>query len=161
MLHTQFGLHEMMVLGLALRKALGDTGVSQHRCVGPSVQCASYRTPILPYGTQPWASVGELGPRADCRVPTSTEDWSRASVIRNPEQVIWDSRVLTLEREKEEKRNRTGEGKTSRQEPDACQKLRRLEYKPSGEGRVTTAADVWSSCSRATHTKKPTKFSQA
>jgi hypothetical protein len=28
MLHAQFGLHEMMVLGLALRKALGDTGVS-------------------------------------------------------------------------------------------------------------------------------------
>jgi purine-cytosine permease-like protein len=27
-LHAFFGLHEMMVLGLALRKALGDTGVS-------------------------------------------------------------------------------------------------------------------------------------
>jgi hypothetical protein len=26
MLHAQFGLHEMMVLGLALRKTLGDTG---------------------------------------------------------------------------------------------------------------------------------------
>jgi hypothetical protein len=30
-LFAQFGLHEMMVLELALRKALGDTGVSQRR----------------------------------------------------------------------------------------------------------------------------------
>jgi hypothetical protein len=29
-LHAQFGLHEMMVLELALRKALGDTRVSQY-----------------------------------------------------------------------------------------------------------------------------------
>jgi hypothetical protein len=29
-LHAQFGLHEMMILELALRKALGDTGVSQN-----------------------------------------------------------------------------------------------------------------------------------
>jgi hypothetical protein len=28
-LHAQFGLHEMMVLGLALRRTLGDTEVSQ------------------------------------------------------------------------------------------------------------------------------------
>jgi hypothetical protein len=27
-LHAQFGLHEMMVLGLALRRTLGDTEVS-------------------------------------------------------------------------------------------------------------------------------------
>jgi hypothetical protein len=31
MLHAQFGLHEMMVLGLVLRKALGDTGVSHSK----------------------------------------------------------------------------------------------------------------------------------
>jgi hypothetical protein len=36
-LHAQFGLHEMMVLGLALRKALGDTRVSHfsYRTVQP------------------------------------------------------------------------------------------------------------------------------
>jgi hypothetical protein len=28
-LHAQFGLHEMMILELALRKALGDIGLSQ------------------------------------------------------------------------------------------------------------------------------------
>ena len=29
MLHAQFGSHEMLILGLALRETLGDTGVSQ------------------------------------------------------------------------------------------------------------------------------------
>jgi hypothetical protein len=28
MLHAQFGSHEMLILGLALRETLGDTGVS-------------------------------------------------------------------------------------------------------------------------------------
>jgi hypothetical protein len=32
-LHAQFGLHEMMVLGLALRRTLGDTRVS-HPALG-------------------------------------------------------------------------------------------------------------------------------
>jgi hypothetical protein len=29
MLHAHFGSHEMLILGLALRETLGDTGVSQ------------------------------------------------------------------------------------------------------------------------------------
>jgi hypothetical protein len=33
MLHAQFGSHEMLILGLALRETLGDTRVSQVACV--------------------------------------------------------------------------------------------------------------------------------
>jgi hypothetical protein len=39
--HAQFGSHKMMVLGLALRETLGDTGVSH--CVGRRLNAARYR----------------------------------------------------------------------------------------------------------------------
>jgi hypothetical protein len=52
MLHAQFVLHEMMILELALRKALGDTGVSQWPADGVAKQEGALAMELLRWA--PW-----------------------------------------------------------------------------------------------------------